>query len=57
MTHKQEKAIRRAVERELSARGYDDYPASRDLYQEAIDDVTTAVIAVLESGTSDASED
>ena len=43
----QEKAIRRAVERELNARGYDNYPADRELYDEALDDVTAAVMAVI----------
>ena len=55
--HKQAKAIRRAVERELNARGYDNYPADRELYDEALDDVTAAVVAVLERGSSNGSDD
>lgn len=46
-------AVRRAVERELSARGYDNYPADQELYQEAIDDVTSAVLAVIGRGKND----
>lgn len=52
MSSKQEKAIRRAVERELNARGYDNYPADAELYEEALDDVTAAVMAVIGGGTS-----
>lgn len=43
----QEKAIAVAVERELTARGYDNYPADQELFQEAIEDITQAILRVL----------
>lgn len=52
MSDKREGAIRRAVERELNARGYDNYPADQELYEEALDDITAAVLAVIKGGDS-----
>lgn len=50
---KQEKAIRRAVDRELCARGYDNYPMDYDLFEEALDDITAAIMRVVREGKDD----
>lgn len=47
-----DKAIKVAVERELRARGYDNYPADQELFAEVIDDITQAVLAVTKGGTN-----
>lgn len=46
----QEKAIAVAVERELTARGYDNYPADQELFEEVVEDITQAILRVLEGG-------
>lgn len=56
MSTKQEKAVRRAVDRELSARGYDDYPADPSIWEETLDDVTAAVLRAI-GKDDDASND
>lgn len=42
--------IHEALDRALSSRGYDNYPADYEIYEEGLDDFTEAVMAVIEEG-------
>jgi hypothetical protein len=42
--------VREAVGRELRARSYDNYPADEELFEEVLDDITEAVMALVEEG-------
>lgn len=39
--------VKDALDRALSSRGYDDYPADEEIYEEGLDDFTEAVMAVI----------
>lgn len=42
-----ERRVREALDRALSSRGYDNYPADYEIYEEGLDDFTEAVMAVI----------
>lgn len=47
-----ERRVREALDRALSARGYDNYPADEEIYEEGLDDFTEAVMAVIREDES-----